>query len=121
MTTGDSQEVAADLKKIYQPDGVVEAEHELESFSAKRDAKYPGAVKGGRDSFLTLERRLGYMDAMPRDGVAQVYAPQTESELEAVRIAVRRSSPLGHPAWQEFIAKRLGLQAALRPRNQAGP
>jgi transposase-like protein len=29
VSTGDSKEVAADLKKIYQADSAVEAEHEL--------------------------------------------------------------------------------------------
>lgn len=41
VSTADSQEVVADLKKIYQADSVAEAEHELESFAQKWDAKYP--------------------------------------------------------------------------------
>jgi len=41
VSTVDSPEVVADLKKIYQADSVVEAEHELESFAQKWDAKYP--------------------------------------------------------------------------------
>lgn len=41
VSTADSKEVVADLKKIYQADSVIEAEHELESFAQKWDAKYP--------------------------------------------------------------------------------
>jgi transposase-like protein len=41
VSTGDSKELVADLKKIYQADSAVEAEHELESFAQKWDAKYP--------------------------------------------------------------------------------
>jgi putative transposase len=41
VATADSAEVVADLKKIYQADSVVEAEHELERFAQKWDAKYP--------------------------------------------------------------------------------
>ncbi len=61
----------------------------------------------------------------PRAWVARVNSPQTEAELEAVRRAVRRSSPFGHPDWQQSMATRLGLQATLqprgRPRKQANP
>lgn len=41
VSTADSKEVVADLKKIYQADSVVEGEHELENFAQKWDAKYP--------------------------------------------------------------------------------
>jgi transposase-like protein len=34
-------EATADLKKIYQADGIVEVEHELENFAAEWDVKYP--------------------------------------------------------------------------------
>jgi len=54
----------------------------------------------------------------PRDWVDRVNAPQTEAELEALRRAVRRSSPFGSPDWQQTAAQRLGLQATLRPRGR---
>jgi putative transposase len=54
----------------------------------------------------------------PRDWTEHVNAPQTDAELEAVRRAVRRSSPFGNSDWQRTIAKRLGLQATLRPRGR---
>lgn len=41
VSTSDSAEVVADLKKIYQADSVVEAEHELQSSAQKWDPKYP--------------------------------------------------------------------------------
>jgi putative transposase len=41
----DSQEVIRDLKKIYQAATVLEAEQELENFSAKWDDKYPTISK----------------------------------------------------------------------------
>jgi transposase-like protein len=41
VSDSDSREVAADLKKIYQAATVLEAEQELENFSAKWDDKYP--------------------------------------------------------------------------------
>ena len=44
----DSRSVIADLKKIYQAATVLEAEQELESFSAKWDAKYPTISKQWR-------------------------------------------------------------------------
>jgi len=41
----DSQEVIRDLKKIYQAASALEAEQELENFSAKWDDKYPTISK----------------------------------------------------------------------------
>jgi putative transposase len=54
----------------------------------------------------------------PRDWVDRVNAPRSGVEREAVRRAVRRSSPFGSPDWQQTTAERLGLQATLRPRGR---
>jgi putative transposase len=54
----------------------------------------------------------------PRNWVDLVNAPQTEAELEAIRRAVRRSSPFGAPKWQERTARRLGLESTLRPQGR---
>jgi putative transposase len=54
----------------------------------------------------------------PRDWVDQVNSPQTEAEIEALRQAVRRSSPFGSPDWQRKAADRLGLESTLRPRGR---
>jgi len=48
VTNTDSRDVIADLKKIYQAAGVLEAEQELENFSSKWDAKYPTISKQWR-------------------------------------------------------------------------
>jgi len=53
--------------------------------------------------------------ARPRSWLAHVNTPQTDAELDAVRRAIRRSSPFGEPGWQTKVADRLGLQATLRP------
>jgi putative transposase len=56
--------------------------------------------------------------ARPRNWVEHVNAPQTEAELEALRQAIRRNSPFGNANWRQTIARRLGLEATLRPRGR---
>jgi putative transposase len=56
--------------------------------------------------------------AMPKNWAALVNEPQTEAELECLRRCVSRGWPLGSPAWQTRTARRLGLEATLRPRGQ---
>lgn len=51
VTDADSREVVADLKKIYQAATVLEAEQELENFSAKWDDKYPTISKQWRSKW----------------------------------------------------------------------
>ena len=48
VSNADSQDVLADLKKIYQAASVLEAEQELENFSSKWDEKYPTISKQWR-------------------------------------------------------------------------
>ena len=48
VSHADSQDVLADLKKIYQAASVLEAEQELENFSSKWDEKYPTISKQWR-------------------------------------------------------------------------
>lgn len=48
VTDADSRKVIADLKKIYQAATVLEAEQELENFSAQWDDKYPTISKQWR-------------------------------------------------------------------------
>jgi putative transposase len=50
--------------------------------------------------------------------VALVNEPTSPREEEAVIRSMRRSSPLGSPAWSDRTAKRLGLQWTLRPRGR---
>jgi putative transposase len=54
----------------------------------------------------------------PRRWLDHVNDPQTDAELEALRRAVQRNSPFGSADWQRRTAKRLGLEAALRPRGR---
>jgi len=55
---------------------------------------------------------------LPPDWVAYVNRPETEAELEALRRSVVRGSPFGEPGWVEQTAKRLGLEATLRPQGR---
>lgn len=54
----------------------------------------------------------------PRNWVELVNQPQTEAELEAIRVSIQRGRPYGDAAWQKRIAKRLGLESTLRPRGR---
>ena len=53
-----------------------------------------------------------------KNWLALVNQPMTESELDAVRRAVRRGSPFGSERWQARVAKRLGLEFTLRARGR---
>ena len=53
-----------------------------------------------------------------KNWLALVNQPMTESELDAVRRAVRRGSPFGSERWQGRVAKRLGLEFTRRPRGR---
>jgi putative transposase len=47
-----------------------------------------------------------------------VNQPQTEAELEAIRVSIQRGRPFGSPAWQRRTATRLGLESTFRPRGR---
>ena len=49
------------------------------------------------------------------DWLDWVAAPQSEAELKSIRAAVVRGSPYGAAAWQHRTARRLDLEATLRP------
>jgi putative transposase len=51
----------------------------------------------------------------PDDWLRHVNKPHTEAELRRLRDSIRRGRPHGDDAWMEQTAKRLGLQASLRP------
>mgnify|MGYP001577346827 CR=1 len=55
---------------------------------------------------------------LPRNWVARVSAPETAMELSALRHSVNRATPFGSPAWVTRTARRLGLEASLRPRGR---
>jgi putative transposase len=54
----------------------------------------------------------------PRNWVDLVNAPQTETELEAIRRSVTRGQPYGQDNWIRKTAKRLGLESTLRSRGR---
>lgn len=54
----------------------------------------------------------------PRNWVASVNEPETEAELNALRLAVTRGTPYGQDGWVAKTAKRLGLETTLRPRGR---
>jgi len=47
-----------------------------------------------------------------------VNAPQTDAELDALRVCSRRRRPFGYDAWVGRAAACLGQQASLRPRGR---
>jgi len=47
--------------------------------------------------------------------VEYVNAAETEAELKALRRSARNGTPFGETVWQQVTAKRLGLEATLRP------
>jgi transposase-like protein len=83
VSTSDSPEVAADLKKIYQADSVVEAEHELESFAAQWDAKYPTISRQWRLKWPHIVT----MFEMPRPIRKVMY---TTNLIESVNSVIRK-------------------------------
>lgn len=54
----------------------------------------------------------------PRNWVAWVNQPETETELEVLRRSVQRGRPFGGETWVHRMAKRLGLESTLRPRGR---
>ena len=54
----------------------------------------------------------------PRDWVERVNRPQTDKELEAIRLSVSRGRPFGSDDWQKRTARELGLEASYRERGR---
>ena len=54
----------------------------------------------------------------PRTWIEYVNTPLTEAELARLRRSVARGTPFGSADWTERTAKRLGLEASLRPRGR---
>jgi putative transposase len=54
----------------------------------------------------------------PKGWLAYVNNPQTEAEVEALRVSVMRGRPFGEEFWREEAARRLGLESSLRPRGR---
>jgi putative transposase len=56
--------------------------------------------------------------ALPEEWLGYVNGVETAAELAAVRRSVVRGAPFGVEDWQQETAKRLGLEATLRPRGR---
>jgi len=54
----------------------------------------------------------------PREWTRWVNEPQTEKELEALRVSVTRGRPFGEDSWVDVIARRLGLECSLRRKGR---
>ena len=54
----------------------------------------------------------------PRAWVARVNRPDRASELEALRLSVKRGRPFGEEAWVRRLARRVGMDSTLRPRGR---
>lgn len=83
VTDADSREVIADLKKIYQAATVLEAEEELEKFSAKWDDKYPTISKQWRLKWPHIVT----MFALPAPIRKAIY---TTNVIESVNSVIRK-------------------------------
>ena len=54
----------------------------------------------------------------PEKWVAIVNQPQSEAELDALRMSINRGRPYGESDWQRRTAMRLGLASTLRPTGR---
>ena len=50
--------------------------------------------------------------------IEHVNAPETESELTALRRSVKRGCPFGDERWSERMVKQLGLKTTVTPRGR---
>ena len=67
----------------------------------------PGAIPL---SAWPLERPPNWLEWVDR--------PQTQRELDALRVCIRRSRPFGSDTWCDRTAERYGLETTLRPRGR---
>jgi putative transposase len=54
----------------------------------------------------------------PRGWLEHVNRPQSEAEVQAIRLAVGRGQPYGEGPWVQKTAAQLGLESTLRPRGR---
>ena len=81
----DRKRVAADLKKIYSSATVVEAETELQSFSAAWDAKYPAISKSWYEHWPNLITLFDY----PSEIRKVIY---TTNAIESLNSVIRKAT-----------------------------
>jgi putative transposase len=56
--------------------------------------------------------------ARPAAWAEWVNQPQTEAEVEALRVSLERGRPYGTASWTTATARRLGLESTVRPRGR---
>jgi putative transposase len=83
VSTADSQQVARDLKKIYQAATVLEAEAALEEFAQAWDAKYPTIAKQWRAKWADIITLFDFPPAIRR-------AIYTTNAIESVNSVIRK-------------------------------
>jgi putative transposase len=83
VSTEDSQQVARDLKKIYQAATVLEAEAALEEFAQAWDAKYPTIAKQWRAKWADIITLFDFPPAIRR-------AIYTTNAIESVNSVIRK-------------------------------
>ena len=54
----------------------------------------------------------------PRDWNRWINRAETAAELQSLRDCVKRGRPYGDSRWTDRVAKRLGLESAIRPRGR---
>jgi transposase-like protein len=83
VSTQDSAEVVADLKKIYQAATVLEAEKALDSFAQKWDAKYPTISKMWRLKWASIITLFEFPEPIRK-------AIYTTNAIESVNSVIRK-------------------------------
>ena len=71
--------------------------------------------------YHALNRAVGRATLLNQEGDYAAFEKvlrQREAELEALRRAVVRGCPYGGGGWVDKTARRLGLEATLRPRGR---
>jgi len=54
----------------------------------------------------------------PRNWLATVQQPQSQTELDALRKSVNKGIPYGSDSWVKATAKQLGIESTMRPRGR---
>jgi putative transposase len=69
--------------------------------------------RGGKSAVVTASPV-----PLPNEWINWVNVPMTDAEVEALRRSVNRGTPFGEETWVRPTARRLGLEASLRPRGR---
>ena len=79
----DRKALVADLKTIYRATSLEEAEHQLEAFAAKWDARYPMIARSWRANWVRVIPMFG----LPEDIRRAVY---TTNAIESLNMSLRK-------------------------------